>query len=84
MIQLLSSGGAGAAVIVVTVVFLRYLKGEREELMADRREERQEFLQKLEQISRAITDLTTALWERPCLREAEKRLHTQRTGGASE
>ena len=70
LIQLLSSGGAGAAVIVVTVVFLKYLKSEREQLMADRRNERREFLEKLEAISRSLTDMTTELWRRPCLKEA--------------
>jgi hypothetical protein len=71
MIQLLSSGGAGAAVVVVTVIFLKFLRGERDLLMADRREERLEFLQKLEQISNAVSDLNTTLSHRPCLMERE-------------
>ncbi len=71
LIQLLSSGGAGAAVIVVTVVFLRYLKGEREQLMADRREERREFLDKLEKVSIAVGDLNIHLSQRPCILKGE-------------
>ena len=80
LIQLLSSGGAGVAVVVVTVVFLKYLRAERVQLMADRREERHEFLEKLEQISRTVGDLTKALWQRPCLREADRKGQTQATG----
>jgi hypothetical protein len=81
-VQLLSSGGAGVAVIVVTLVFLRYLNAERQQLMADRREERREFLQRLEQVSGAIADLNTVLWKRPCLRDAERKPQTQKTAGS--
>ena len=81
-VQLLSSGGAGAAVIVVTVVFLRSLNVERQRLMADRREERREFLQKLEQISGAITDLNTVLWKRPCIRDADRKPQAEKTAGS--
>ena len=79
LIQLLSSGGAGAAVVVVTVIFLKYLRSERQQLMADRREERREFLEKLGQISDAIAQLNTTLLQRPCLRNPGK-TRPQRTG----
>jgi hypothetical protein len=67
VIQMLSSGGAGAAVIVLTIVFLRFLKEERQWLMQDRREERREFLEKLECVSNAVGDLNSALRQRPCM-----------------
>ena len=67
LVQLFSSGGAGIAVVVVTLVFLKYLKVERKELMADRREERREFLDRLEQTSKSIEGLTRALVRRPCM-----------------
>ena len=79
LIQLLSSGGAGASVIVVTIIFLKYLKGERRQLMADRREERHEFLEKLEQISTTVAQLNTTLLQRPCLRE-NRRTQPETTG----
>lgn len=77
-IQLVSSGGAGVAVIAVTLVFLRYLRGEREQLMEDRREERSEFLSKLEQTSDSLCELTRALSRRPCMlwKEGEREPET--------
>ncbi len=72
LIQLISSGGAGAATIVVTVVFLRFLRAERRQLMTDRIQERREFLERLEEISQTVTELNTTLSGRPCLLDRER------------
>ena len=61
--NLLSTGGAGIAVTVVTFIFLRFLRDERNQLMADRREERQEFLQRLDDISVRLEQLAEKLGE---------------------
>ena len=73
LIQLLSSGGAGVAVVVVTVFFLRFLREERGHLMADRREERREFLARLEQIAQTVETLNATLSDRPCLMQGDLR-----------
>jgi len=65
MLNLLSTGGAGIAVTVVTAIFLRFLKDERNELMADRREERKEFLQRLDDISVRLEQLAERLGDEP-------------------
>ena len=81
LLNAISTGGAGVAVIVVTVIFLRFLRTERQALMTDRREERREFLDRLEDTSTAVErvstnvahvsatleQLTSALLQRPCL-----------------
>ena len=54
LINLISTGGAGVAVTVVTFVFLRFLQAERRQLVSDRREERQQFLQRLDTIAERL------------------------------
>ena len=61
--NLLSTGGAGIAVTVVTFIFLRFLRDERNQLMADRREERKEFLRRLDDISVRLEQLAERLGE---------------------
>ena len=61
--NLLSTGGAGIAVTVVTFIFLRFLRDERNQLMTDRREERKEFLQRLDDISVRLEQLAERLGE---------------------
>ena len=64
--NLLSTGGAGIAVTVVTFIFLRFLRDERNQLMTDRREERKEFLQRLDDISVRLEQLAERLGEAAC------------------
>ena len=66
LLNLLSTGGAGIAVTVVTVIFLRFLREERNQLMADRRDERKEFLQRLDDISSTLVQLAERLDSAPC------------------
>jgi len=66
LLNLLSTGGAGIAVTVVTVIFLRFLREERNQLMADRRDERKEFLQRLDDISLRLVQLAERLDGAPC------------------
>ncbi len=61
LIQVVSAGGAGVAVIVVTLIFLRFIHHEREQLMADRREERRDFLQRLTEVATQLELLTLAI-----------------------
>jgi len=61
LVNLISTGGAGVAVTVVTLVFLRFLLEERKELMSDRREERRQFLMRLDDISHRLEMLTDSI-----------------------
>ena len=63
IVNLISTGGAGVAVTVVTVIFLRFLREERKELMSDRQEERQQFLLRLDDISRRLEMMTEHMRE---------------------
>ena len=61
LIQAISTGGAGVAVIVVTLIFLRFINNEREQLMKDRRDERSDFLQRLGEVAEQLELLTVAV-----------------------
>jgi len=61
LVNLISTGGAGVAVTVVTLVFLRFLREERKELMSDRREERRQFLMRLDDISHRLEMLAESI-----------------------
>ena len=61
LLNVISTGGAGIAVIVITIIFLRFIRDERNQLMADRREERREFLARLEDITKQLELLTSCV-----------------------
>ncbi|NQT21694.1 MAG: hypothetical protein HQ592_18455 [Planctomycetes bacterium] len=87
LINLISTGGAGVAVTVVTFVFLRFLRAERNQLMSDRREERRQFLQRLDAIAERLELLAQSVNDcRRCpragaVRESVSDLNTSKEPG---
>ena len=54
LINAVSTGGAGFAVLVMTVIFLRFIREERDQMMADHREDRRDYLARLEEVARQL------------------------------
>jgi len=61
LINAISTGGAGVAVIVMTVIFLRFIREERDQLMSDHREERRDYLARLEEIAQQLGSLASII-----------------------